>query len=114
MCVTGGASETDAGVGGSRRVVLPELAILVLAALCTGGWLVLYRWYSISGHWDINAYAFANQRGEDGEPVLSPALRWTEAIFLGLGLAYALGWLLITRLRSIGWLGKAGIVLAGL
>ena len=106
-----GASESGGGPGRAPR---GEIAILVLAALCTGGWLILYRWYSISGHWDINAYAFANLRGGEGEPVLSPALRWTEAIFLGLGLAYALGWLLIARLREPGWIGNAGILLAGL
>src|SRR5215211_1577842 len=112
--VSGGSSGTEPGVGESRRALLPELAILALAALCTGGWLVLYHWYSISGHWDINAFAFANLRGDDGETALSSALRWTEAIFLGFGLAYALGWLLIARLRRLGPLGKAGIVLAGL
>jgi hypothetical protein len=91
-----------------------EIALLAVAVLTTAAWLVLYRWYSISAHWDINAYSFANLRGGDGEPALSAALRWTEAIFLGLGLAYAIGWVLIARRRTIGRIGIAGIVLAGL
>jgi hypothetical protein len=112
--VSSGPSDSVHGAPGPRRLPIGEIALLAGAIAATAAWLVLNNWYSISGHWDINAYSFANLRGGEGERALSRPLIWTEVIFLGLGLAYALGWVMIARMPHIGWVGMAGIVLAGL
>jgi hypothetical protein len=96
------------------RSPVSEYLLLVLAISSTAAWLILNRWYSISGHWDIDLFAFDKVRGGEGEPALSPTLRWTEVSFLALGLVYAAGCLLIARRSSLGIIAKIGIVLAGL
>lgn len=91
-----------------------DYLLLALAIGSTAGWLLLNRWYSIAGHWDIDLFGFDKVRGGDGEPALSPTLRWTAAIFLGLSLIYGIGALVIARYPRLGVAGKLGVVLAGL
>ena len=89
-------------------------ALIALAAVLTALWLPLHHWYGLRSHWDIQYFAFDKVKGGDGEPALTPALRWTGVIFLALGLLYCVGYVFVARLTAIGRWAKLGIVLIGL
>jgi hypothetical protein len=90
--------------GGVERQCDMLLVALSLAAV--GCWLVLYRWYSIAGHYDTPYFAFEKVPGGFGSPVL----RWTLALFVALSLIYAAGYWLILRAPTVSRAAKLATI----
>ncbi|HYO29953.1 MAG TPA: hypothetical protein VER37_05170, partial [Thermomicrobiales bacterium] len=67
--------------------------MLGLAGAVTAAWTVLANWYSLPANRDNTHFAFEKLPGQWDSPVL----RGTLLLFLGLALAYALGFALLTR-----------------
>jgi hypothetical protein len=89
------------GVGRQTDVLLVAIG---LAAV--GCWLVLYRWYSIAGHYDIPYFAFEKVPGGFGSPIL----RSTLALFVALSLIYAAGYWLIQQAPAVSRAAKLAVI----
>jgi len=70
---------------------------VVLCLLILAGWAALYRWYSLPAHWSTPKFALDKIPGH----FHSPQIRATLALFVGLGLLYALGYWLLRRAAHI-------------
>jgi len=70
---------------------------VVLCLLILAGWAALYRWYSLPAHWSTPKFALDKIPGH----FRSPQILATLALFVGLGLLYALGYWLLRRAARI-------------
>ena len=87
----------------SRRV---EIALVALAVLATGCWLFIYRWYSVFDHASEPFFAFEKLPGRFD----SPALRWTELLFLTISAIYACGYWAIRSAAHISPVIKLAVI----
>lgn len=76
-----------------------ELALAALAVAAIAGWLVLYRWYSLFDHVEVQHFGFDKVPGHFGSPVIQR----TELIFLGLAAIYVAGFCIIASARRLTW-----------
>ncbi len=102
------ARPADSEGGTSRLATLRRagVAVPLLAALSTGGWALLVRWYSLTGNRDNTHFAFEKLPGHSDSPIL----RATLAMFLLLALAYAAGWWVLSRAPSLSRAARIGAV----
>ena len=83
-----------------------EIALVTLAMLATGCWLFIYRWYSLFDHASEPYFAFEKLPGRFG----SPALRWTEVLFLVIAAIYIAGYWVIRSAPRISPVVKLAVI----
>jgi hypothetical protein len=83
-----------------------DVLLVALSLAAVGCWLVLYRWYSIAGHYDHPYFAFEKVPGGFGSAIL----RSTLVLFVALSLVYATGYWLVRRTPVISRAGKLAII----
>ena len=89
-----------------RRSLLVGLAFLLLAAISTGAWLWLHRWYGLYEHREYPRFSFERIPGGFDSSIL----RQTLAIFLLICAAYAAAILLVRLGRPRARLAVPGIL----
>jgi hypothetical protein len=89
-----------------RRSLLAGAAFFLLAAISTGSWLWLHRWYGLYEHRTYPRYSFERVVGGFDSPIL----RQTLAIFLLICAAYAAAILLVRLGRPSSRLALPGIL----
>jgi hypothetical protein len=83
-----------------------DVLLFALGLAAVGCWLLLYRWYSIAGHYEIPYFAFEKIPGGFGSPVL----RGTLVLFVALSLIYAAGYWLLARAPVVSRTARLAIV----
>ncbi len=83
-----------------------EILVGSAAVLTLAGWIVLYRWYSLSDHVAAPDFAFDKIPGHFDSPVL----RYTTLIFVLMSLLYQAGYWVLRRAKTISGTTKAAIV----
>ena len=102
--------QPNPGAVSARRVRLPapaDAALLLLALTVTAAWSVIARWYSLPANRDNTHFAFEKLPGHTESPIL----RGTLLLFVGLSVAYAVGFLFLNRQRRLSRFAKAATVL---
>lgn len=83
-----------------------EILLVTLSMLATCCWLFIYRWYSVFDHASEPFFAFEKLPGRFD----SPALRWTEALFLAISAIYVAGYWVIRSTPRISPVIKLAVI----
>src|SRR5262249_22271498 len=93
----------------SSKLARPAASIWIaaLSALAIACWVLLYRWYSLAEHYEVQYFAFEKIPGYFSSPVL----RWTTLLFLTISGCYCLSYWILQSVARLSALIKCSIIL---